>query len=842
MGQELNENQKNRSTPPASVLLFDRRLGMVGVGLGQSRKKTEKTSSQERKIGKYVLGAQLGVGGFGVVRLATDTESGAVVAVKILDKAQLQLMNMSTQIKREITLLTTLKHPNIVNGVGILNSTAKLYLFMEYVEGGDMHTLLSEQKKLSEIPARRYFYGLISCLAYCHGKGVTHRDLKLENLLITKSSDLKVCDFGLASVRDQNSDLSQLCSTIVGTEDFAAPEILRQLPYRGEKADMWSAGIILYTIIAGYCPFRGHDTTALFAAIKNCRFSFPEDFPFGAKQVVNALLVSNPEKRASAEQVLECNWLQQFRIDDGKDDEDKFKIKLSSISSGIEETDQEIANVPSPGDEASDVYSLRAIIQKNPSLALAAQTIEGFPELYTAMRKDKSLVKDRRWRFRLFPSAFLGEDMVTWIAKSCKVSRLEAVAIGDRMLHAEVFHHVCRDHSFKDEFLFYRFAVDSPDSSVLNVRQLWPSIIGARHPLLVSMSVLNSLLALIKIHQAIISGSSSHAEVDVDSLREDEAFFSFRMAVAELQAVKLVYLHSKGQKVAFLLNILHIMVLHIRITDDTAFRNRSQFWAKTRLEYNIAGTRITVRDLTELLGIENVSESREYDGEGSNGSLLSPQAIRPSGILSSRPSSYMKQLGPLSPKGATPDSLNAKTLAKQPKFTSGFLHPLSRRQNSAKSSLMCVKTALRYEREKGEVLELFVNDGSSSCMPLQVYDEKGVAEAALRQRLSHFLIQKMKIDTKKCSLILPSTMWNYRTITGLFSDRQLILEIQLMLENAENSAKEGEDEAQRRIDTIESIKILLKSKVPLHVAIAEPQEEYFAPEIHVLHFDVAEDS
>lgn len=811
---------------------------MVGVGIGRSRTKTEKASSQEQKIGKYVLGAKLGVGGFGVVRLATDTESGAVVAVKILDKAQLQLMNMTTQLKREITLLTTLKHPNIVNGVGILNSTAKLYLFMEYVDGGDMHTLLSEQKKLSEIQARRYFYGLINCLAYCHSKGVTHRDLKLENLLISKSGDLKVCDFGLASVRDQNSDSSQLCSTLVGTEDFAAPEILRQLPYRGEKADMWSAGIILYTIIAGYCPFRGRDTTALFEAIKNCRFSFPEEFPLGAKQVVSALLVSDPEKRASAEQVLECDWLQQFLIDDSKDDEYEFKSNPSSISRGIEETEPEIANVASPGVEASDVSSLRAIIQENPSLALAAQTIEGFPELYTAMREDKSLVKDRRWRLRLFPTTFLGQEMVAWIAKYCKVSRVEAVAIGDRMLQAEVFHHVCRDHSFKDDYLFYRFAVDSPDSSVLNMRQLWPSTIEARHPLLVSMSVLNSLLALIKIHQAIISGSSSRAEVDVDSLREDEAFFSFRMAVAELQAVDLIYLHSKGQKMAFLLNILHTIVLHIRIIDDTAFRNRNQFWTKTRLEYNIAGTRITVRVLTELLGIENVSESRENEGRGSSGSLSSPQAIRPNGILSSRPSGYMKQLGPLIPKGANINSPNAKALAKQPRFPSGFLFPLSRRQDSAKSSL----TSLRYEREKGEILELFVNDGSSSCMPLQVYDEKGVAEAALRQRLAHFLVQTMEIDTKKCSLILPSTMWNFRAITGLFSDRQLILEILQMLENAENSAKEGEGEAQRRIDVIESIKTLLKSKIPLHVAIAEPQDEYFAPEIHVLHFDVAEES
>jgi serine/threonine protein kinase len=418
--------------------------------------------SERQRVGKYVLGDKLGEGGFGIVRRAHNEENGHEYAIKILDKAQVQLMQMTPQIKREMTLLTMLKHPNIVQGFEILNSKTKLYLVMEFVEGGDLHSLLTARRRLQEAEAKQIFTGLIDCLVYCHEQGIYHRDLKLENILISRDGVAKVCDFGLTSVRALNGNADQLCSTIVGTEDFAAPEIIQQLPYNPEKADMWSAGIILFTIIAGFCPFRGNDTQALFANIRACRFSFPDKFPHGAKDVVSALLVSNPAKRPSALQVRNSHWLSRS-TEETESFESPRRVQAASglINAPspleLEDVDERTrSNGSAAGRVGSDASNLRRLIAQNPALALAADTIQDFHRIYHLMR-ESNLVKDRRWRLKTYPKTFVGSEMVAWMSENLQNSKEEALDIGEKMLQADVFHHVCRDHCFKDEYLFYRF-------------------------------------------------------------------------------------------------------------------------------------------------------------------------------------------------------------------------------------------------------------------------------------------------------------------------------------------------------------------------------------------------
>lgn len=814
----------------------------IGTG-GLSRLKQKQT----QKVGKYVLGQKIGVGGFGVVRKATNGETGEDVAIKILDKAQLQLMNMTSQIKREITLLTTLKHPNIVNGFEVLNSPAKLYMVMEFVDGGDMHSLISERRRIPEDEAQRYFFGLINCLAYCHEQGVTHRDLKLENLLISRAGDLKVCDFGLASVRALNSDPNQLCSTIVGTEDFAAPEILQQIPYSGEQADMWSAGIILYTMLAGYCPFRGEDTNSLFEAIKSCRYTFPSDFPNGAKLVVSRLLVPNPEKRFSARDLLQIEWTipkgqleSVTRIrEESTEQEDIIDVlpqgqrspEFRELNGGgsPEARIGEVAGFKSQGSENSlnssssylatrkqavSTSALRKQVQQNPALLLASQTIDDFSNIYAAMRQSTTLVRDRRYRLRMYPKTFVGSEMVDWIALHTKVSRSQAIEVGDRMLQAEVFHHVCRDHTFKDEYLFYRFSEDDAENSgTLNMRQMWPSTVPPREPLIVSRNLLNSLLALIKLHQAIAKhGTDAIPWVDVDKLREDKSFFAFRMASAELQAVHLNELQSVNEKIAFLTNMYHIMILHIRIYGSRSPTDRSFLRERSQLRYNIGGANITIEDILELLGANSASGEGGYQA-GYSSNKLSPKTV-------------------LASPNSSPKALSTRV------GVSSLFTGLSRRTDSVTS----VFNNLRLSVGKDSLLPLHLNDGSPSAISIRVFGENDIVKEALELNLVRCLLRDMRVDTKRCSLHLPNVMVALRKRTNIYGERELCVEISRLFGAyldahhetggvlLEEARAENEKASILRADVLG----LLSSGIPVHIEFDDYDDINFAPYVEVI--------
>jgi len=131
------------------------------------------------RVGRYALLNTIGEGGFGVVRRAVHMDTGVVVAVKVMDKHQLRLNNMSPQVKREIAVLTVLRHPNIVAGYEVLTSRARIFVVMEYVDGGELFTLLARHRRLDEPTVKYLFYQLLDGLHYCHQRGVYHRDLKV---------------------------------------------------------------------------------------------------------------------------------------------------------------------------------------------------------------------------------------------------------------------------------------------------------------------------------------------------------------------------------------------------------------------------------------------------------------------------------------------------------------------------------------------------------------------------------------------------------------------------------------------------------------------------------------
>ncbi|XP_028801249.1 CBL-interacting protein kinase 24 isoform X3 [Neltuma alba] len=168
---------------------------------------------------------------------------------------------MLLQIKREISIMKIVRHPNIVRLHEVLASQTKIYIILEFVMGGELYDKIVQQVKLSENESRRYFQQLIDAVAHCHSKGVYHRDLKPENLLLDAFGNLKVSDFGLSALTKQGAGLLH---TTCGTPNYVAPEVLSNLGYDGAAADVWSCGVILFVLMAGYLPFEEPNLPALF--------------------------------------------------------------------------------------------------------------------------------------------------------------------------------------------------------------------------------------------------------------------------------------------------------------------------------------------------------------------------------------------------------------------------------------------------------------------------------------------------------------------------------------------------------------------------------------------------
>ncbi|KAL8497944.1 hypothetical protein ACS0TY_021336 [Phlomoides rotata] len=215
----------------------------------------------KRKVGKYELGRTIGEGNFAKVKFAQNTETGDSVAIKVLAKSTILKHKMVDQIKREISIMKIVRHPCIVKLHEVLASQSKIYIVLEFVTGGELFDKIAHHGRLSENESRRYFQQLIDTVSHCHSKGVYHRDLKPENLLLDSKGNLKVSDFGLSALPQQGVDLLH---TTCGTPNYVAPEVLGHQGYDGAAADIWSCGVILYVLMAGYLPFDEPDLPSLY--------------------------------------------------------------------------------------------------------------------------------------------------------------------------------------------------------------------------------------------------------------------------------------------------------------------------------------------------------------------------------------------------------------------------------------------------------------------------------------------------------------------------------------------------------------------------------------------------
>jgi serine/threonine protein kinase len=261
-----------------------------------------------KKVGKYELGRTLGEGTFGKVKHAVNVETNEQVAIKVLDKEKIQKQNMGAQIKKEISIMKMVRHKYIVGMKEVLASKTKIFIVLELVTGGELFDKIVSVGKLTEDAALFYFRQLVDGVEYCHRMGVCHRDLKPENLLLDGNGNLKISDFGLSSLYvgdadSEGSSRTELLHTTCGTPNYVAPEVLADKGYDGKKADVWSIGVIMYVLLAGFLPFDEPTIVALFAKIQNADFSYPSIFSDQARNLLDQILVSDPAQRISLTEV-----------------------------------------------------------------------------------------------------------------------------------------------------------------------------------------------------------------------------------------------------------------------------------------------------------------------------------------------------------------------------------------------------------------------------------------------------------------------------------------------------------------------------------------------------------
>ncbi|CAN1833376.1 CBL-interacting serine/threonine-protein kinase 3 [Linum perenne] len=225
----------------------------------------------KRRVGKYEVGRTIGEGTFAKVKFARNSETGEPVALKILDKEKVLKHKMAEQIKREIATMKLIQHPNVVSLYEVMGSRTKIFIVMEFITGGELFDKIVNHGRMREDEARRYFQQLINAVDYCHSRGVFHRDLKPENLLLDSYGNLKVSDFGLSALSQQVRD-DGLLHTTCGTPNYVAPEVLNDEGYNGATADLWSCGVILFVLLAGYLPFDDSNLMNLYKK----RITIPE--------------------------------------------------------------------------------------------------------------------------------------------------------------------------------------------------------------------------------------------------------------------------------------------------------------------------------------------------------------------------------------------------------------------------------------------------------------------------------------------------------------------------------------------------------------------------------------
>ncbi|XP_073792070.1 serine/threonine-protein kinase MARK2 isoform X42 [Danio rerio] len=262
------------------------------------------TADEQPHIGCYRLLKTIGKGNFAKVKLAKHILTGKEVAVKIIDKTQLNSSSLQ-KLFREVRIMKLLNHPNIVKLFEVIETEKTLYLVMEYASGGEVFDYLVAHGRMKEKEARAKFRQIVSAVQYCHQKCIVHRDLKAENLLLDADMNIKIADFGFSNEFTLGNKLDTFC----GSPPYAAPELFQGKKYDGPEVDVWSLGVILYTLVSGSLPFDGQNLKELRERVLRGKYRIPFYMSTDCENLLKKFLVLNPTKRGSLEQIMKDRWM-----------------------------------------------------------------------------------------------------------------------------------------------------------------------------------------------------------------------------------------------------------------------------------------------------------------------------------------------------------------------------------------------------------------------------------------------------------------------------------------------------------------------------------------------------
>ena len=274
----------------------------------ENKKEPEEPIDEGCKLGNYMIGKTIGEGTFGKVRLGIHTLTNEKVAVKILEKEKIKEIADVERVTREIFILKLIRHPNIVQLYEIIETPKNLFFIMEHWAKGELFDYIVAQGRLKEKEACKFLEQILSGVEYIHKLNFVHRDLKPENLLLDENMDIKIVDFGLSNIfQDQ-----EMLKTAWGSPWYAAPEMVAGKKYVPACVDIWSCGIILYAMVWGYLPFEDPDTSKLYQKILSGDFEVPEFMSPLVEDLLHKILNTDPKLRYTIADIRNHEWFLKY--------------------------------------------------------------------------------------------------------------------------------------------------------------------------------------------------------------------------------------------------------------------------------------------------------------------------------------------------------------------------------------------------------------------------------------------------------------------------------------------------------------------------------------------------
>lgn len=257
------------------------------------------------RVGFYDIERTIGKGNFAVVKLARHRITRTEVAIKIIDKTQLDAGNLQ-KVYREVDIMKRLDHPHIIKLYQVMETKNMIYLVSEYASQGEIFDYIARYGRMTEETARKTFWQILSAVEYCHNRNIVHRDLKAENLLLDSNNNIKIADFGFSNYFTTSGQLSTWC----GSPPYAAPEVFEGKKYTGPEIDIWSLGVVLYVLVCGALPFDGCSLQALRDRVLSGRFRIPYFMSSDCESLIRKMLVLDPSKRYGISQIKRHRWMQ----------------------------------------------------------------------------------------------------------------------------------------------------------------------------------------------------------------------------------------------------------------------------------------------------------------------------------------------------------------------------------------------------------------------------------------------------------------------------------------------------------------------------------------------------